>query len=508
MRSSPSIHGAWRLIYAGLKLAGQGLAALLALAWRLVCLLSTRLWHILTVPVRVARSLAHGARGITGEWKLFFSQKSYSPYRRQSLAAGGVAAFSGPGIALPLLLVLGMSGAAATGVLVAVVAGPAMQIAMPTLLRATGGRLRRLTLLFIALGDTVGLWVAPILAGVVLLGWPPVIGLTAVSAAIIVSGFASGTGYGNLGVWFRIVLPEHERRFVAPRTAGVSTGVAAAVLLPVAISLDPVSSYLGSSLPGLAHIAIAPFALFYAAGGLCGLIELRAISHFPSPGRVLPARGGIVKESSSPELARFLRVATFAAIGSGLGPYLSVYAMTVLHASAGYAVSLSAISAGASIAASSVVAAVLAHRSSSRMLRLSYIFLGIGYGVALLAYPGLTDALLILAGANLLIAIGGTITRLALNERLFRLVGHSDPMSASARFLGGTSAGAALGQTTGAAVLALAPVVYIPYAALFAAAGLSRLVAAKGLDVSPSWHSAVNERFARRAAHNAARHMR
>jgi hypothetical protein len=113
----------------------------------------------------------------------------------------------------------------------------------------------------------------------------------------------------------------------------------------------------------------------------------------------------------------------------------------------------------------------------------------------------LPGALLILACANLIIAAGGTITRLALNERFFRLLGQADPMSASARFLGGTSAGAAAGQTVGVGVLALGPVAYLTYAALFVAAGLSRLVAAKELDVSPSWRSAINERFARRAAY-------
>jgi hypothetical protein len=479
------------------KMAARGLVALLSWCRQGLVVIATGLWQTFTAPFR---ALGRGGRAILAEWRHFFRDNAYKPYRRQSLAAGGVAAFSGPGLALPLLLVLGMSGAGATAVLVALVAGPAMQIAVPTMLRRSGGRLRRLTLVLIAAGDTVGLWVAPVLLGVALLGWSLAIGLVAVSTAIIVSGFASGTGYGNLGVWFRIVLPEGERRFVAPRTAGVSTGVAAAVLLPVAIGLDPVSSFLASNFGGISHVAVLPFALLYALGGLCGLIELAAIAALPSPGRVLPAKGG-VHGPKTPELARFLQVATFAAVGSGLGPYLSVYAMTVLHASAGYAVSLSAAAAGVSILASSVVAAALSRRSSSRMLRLSYTFLGVGYLVALAAHPLLPGALLILACANLIIAAGGTITRLALNERFFRLLGQADPMSASARFLGGTSAGAAAGQTVGVGVLALGPVAYLTYAALFVAAGLSRLVAAKELDVSPSWRSAINERFARRAAY-------
>jgi hypothetical protein len=325
--------------------------------------------------------------------------------------------------------------------------------------------------------------------------------LIAVSASIFVTGFASGTGFSNLGVWFHIVLPESERRFVAPRTAGVSVGMAALILLPIALGLDAVVSFAHSELPTLPSVGILPFALFYAAGGLAGLLELRAVRAFPTPGRVLPAKISRADRHDSPELSHFLRIAGLAAAGSGLGPYLSIYAMTILHASPGFAVSLSAMSLAASIAASTVVAAILAHRSSSRTLRLAYLTLGSGYALALGANPLIADALVILACANLLISVGGAVARLAVNERLFRLIRDArdaDPLSASARFIGLTSAGAAGGQTITALVLALAPPVYLVYGALFALSGLSRFWTAGAMEVSPSWDSAVNERYGRR----------
>jgi hypothetical protein len=118
--------------------------------------------------------------------------------------------------------------------------------------------------------------------------------------------------------------------------------------------------------------------------------------------------------------------------------------------------------------------------------------------VILGANPLVSDALLVLAGANLMVSVGGAISRLAVNERLFRLIRDNDALSASARFIGVTSMGAAGGQALTALTLALAPPVFLVYGALFALSGVSRFWTAGAMEVSPSWDSAVNERYARR----------
>ena len=482
----------------GARAARRAIGATLGMAWAVVLVPFRAALAVASAARAVAGAAASSARSIATEWGLFLRGPSYGPYRRQSMAAGGVQALSGPGLALPLLLILGVSPALTTLMLTSLIAGPAMQLAMPTLLRAWGGHFRAITTALTAVGETVGLWVAPALLGVAVLGWPPAVAAAAVSAALFVNGFASGTAYSNMGVWFHIVLPERERRFVAPRTAGLSAGVAALVLLPVALALDALVSGARGALPSIPDAGLIPFALMYAAGGLCGLAEVAAVRGFLDPGRVHQGKEARSPAGSS-ELSRFLRVAGLAAFGSGIAPYMSIYAMTVLHASAGFAVSLSAASMGAGIAASTVAAAVLAHRSSSRALRVSYIALGAGYALALGANPLVADALLVLAGANILVAAGAAVGRLAVNERLFRLIGDSDAMSASARFIGTTATGATAGSVVMAGAIAVAPPAFAVYGVLFALSGLARLWTAFGMDVSPSWNSAVNERFARRA---------
>jgi len=466
--------------------------------------LVTRPLKALSSPmIRAGRTAPARARQIKTEWAGFFGEGSYRAYRRQAAAAGVVGAFSGPAVALPALLVLGVGGGVATVLMTALVAGPVASLAMPTLLRRSGGRMRNITLALVGAGDTSGLWVAPVLVLAAAGAVPSMVALTVVFISIALSGFASATGYGNIGVWLRIVLPEGERRAVAPRAAGLAAALSAAVLIPVALMIDPASTLAKDALPGFVTPALLVFAVLYAAAGTAGLAELAALRSFPSIGRVTPIkpkpkpRSFNLAAMPSPVLTRFLRVAILAAFGGGLAPYMSVYAMVVLHASAGYAVGLAAVGAIASVVASTICAAVLAGRSSSRLLRFSYGAVAIGYGVAFVAAPALWDPLVVLMASSVVVSAGAATGRLALSERLFRLIGSADPVGSVTRFTGGTSLAAAGGQGIGALALVAASA-WPVFAVLFALTGVSRLVAAFALDVSPSWSSAVNTRFSRR----------
>jgi hypothetical protein len=435
-------------------------------------------------------SLQTGSLSVVEQWRLFLGAKTYQNYRRQAVAAGAVQALSGVPIALPLLLILGLSPGVAMIVLAIPLLGPAGQLLVPRLLWLTRGNFRRVTLVFIGLGETIGLWVAPVL----LLGALGFVSLNLVIFVIIffclVNGLLSGPGYGNLSLWYRIVLDEKERRFVAPRCTGVNMATAAILLFLAAILLDPVTHFLATALANpYANYFLLPFALLYFLGGLAGLGEILILRQFVRPGRVLPqARATFVFHPSAP-VQSFLRVVAFASFGMGLAPYLSLFAIAILHTSAGFAIFLAAVSSGASILASTIAAAILSHHSSSRLLRLSFFVVAAGYGVVILARPNIIEAPNFLILGTLLVAAGGAISRLALNERFIRLIGDADPLAFSARFLSTASVGQTLGQAAAGFILLAAPEIWLVYSGVFFSSALIRVIAGWRLPVSASWRS-------------------
>jgi hypothetical protein len=376
-------------------------------------------------------------------------------------------ALAGDGLTIPLLLALGAPAAVATVIGVLPFTFSAAQLLVPSLLRRTDGNLRGVTLAILAFGETRGF----VLAAVVLLH---------VSGVMCLGGAASAIGGANLLAWYGAILTEPERRFVAPRVMGITQGLGAALLLPVALGVQA----------GLDTVGLAIYAGVFVVAGLAGIGELGAVIRLRRPGRVRVARRG-ERPAASPETRRFIRIITLAAAGAGFGPYLSIYAISILGTSAGFAILLSAVSAGAALVASTVVGGLLNRGSASRTLRLSFVLRGGGILLGLLAFPGNPVAWLVLLVVAVVVSAGASAGVLASNERLLRLTGGVDLIGAQSRFVAGTAAGVTVGQLGSATVLALLPVAFGTFAILMTGSGLVRLILATRIDVSATWSTAT-----------------
>jgi hypothetical protein len=389
-------------------------------------------------------------------------------------------ALAGDGLTIPLLLALGAPAAVATVIGVLPFTFSAAQLLVPSLLRRTDGNLRGVTLAILAFGETRGF----VLAAVVLLHVSGVLPATAaialIAAVMCLGGAASAIGGANLLAWYGAILTEPERRFVAPRVMGITQGLGAALLLPVALGVQA----------GLDTVGLAIYAGVFVVAGLAGIGELGAVIRLRRPGRVRVARRG-ERPAASPETRRFIRIITLAAAGAGFGPYLSIYAISILGTSAGFAILLSAVSAGAALVASTVVGGLLNRGSASRTLRLSFVLRGGGILLGLLAFPGNPVAWLVLLVVAVVVSAGASAGVLASNERLLRLTGGVDLIGAQSRFVAGTAAGVTVGQLGSATVLALLPVAFGTFAILMTGSGLVRLILATRIDVSATWSTAT-----------------
>ena len=417
------------------------------------------------------RALAGGSRHLASEWRAFLLGPTHRPYALLGLGQGGVAALSGAAVTIPLLISAGLGAGLATLVSVTVFAGPAAQLFVPALLRRSGGRLRRMTLASAAIGETRGLWLAPLalLAGLNP-GFSPLL-IAGVILATTLAGIFSGVTAANLQVWFAAALPESERRLVAPRVSGLGLAIGALVLLPTSIAVGLLQARFG------AMVFVIPF----LAAGAAGLLELVVLVRLPNPGRVRVPR--LPSSERRPELPRFLRAASIAAFGSGLAPYYSVYAMAGLGVSAGVAIAISAFTSGVAVVASIIAAVLLVRRSSSRLLRRSYLLLGAGWLLMLGALPVNPWALVVMLPAVGVISAGGALTQLATNERLMRLAGR-DAIAFQGRFVAVSAGAVTLGQSLAGALLVAAPGGALAFGALFVASGAARLLAAHRLEVS------------------------
>jgi len=261
---------------------------------------------------------------------------------------------------------------------------------------------------------------------------------------------------------------------------GITQGLGAALLLPVALGVQA----------GLETVGLAIYAAVFLASGLAGIGELASVVRLRRPGRVRVARRG-ERPPLSPDTRSFIRIITLAAAGAGFGPYLSIYAISVLGQSAGYAILLSAVSAAAALVAATVVGGLLNRGSASRTLRLSFVLRGGGILLGLLAFPGNPVASLVLLGVAVVVSAGASAGVLASNERLLRLTGGVDLIGAQSRFVAGTAAGLTAGQLGSATVLVLLPVAFPTFAILMAGSGLVRLILATRIDVSATWSTAT-----------------
>ncbi len=427
----------------------------------------------------MVHALRPGIRSGLDEWRVFGGDR-YRPYLTIGLGAAGVGSLADAALTIPLLLVLGAPPALATLIGVLPIAGSAAQLAVPRLLERTDGNLRGVTLAITATGETRGIWLAlvTLASAANLVPTGLVIGL--IAAIMTVAGAATTIGGANQLAWYGAVLAEPERRFVAPRVMGVTLGLGAVLLLPAALLVQLLSPVTG----------VLVFALLFLLGGSAGLLELWALTRLPRPGRVRVAAPPAPRPAN-PELGRFVRITTLAAFGSGFGPYLSIYAISVLHQPPSFAIVLTALGAGASLVTSTIVGGWLGRGSASRLLRVSFLLRGGAMLLGLLAFPANPLSGVVLCLVSVVVSAGAASGIISANERLLRLAGRDDRFVAQGRYVAGTAAGTTGGQLLNAGLLAVVPLGYLPFAALFLVSGLTRFFAAWRVDVSTSWSSAT-----------------
>ncbi len=420
-----------------------------------------------------------GARTSVDEWRAF-GDRRYRSFHGIGLTTAVVFALAGDGLTIPLLLALGTPPALATVIGVLPFAFSSAQLLVPTLLRRTDGNLRAVTLAILAVGETRGfLLAAVVLAHEAGLIAAPVT-IAAIAAVMSLAGAASSVGGANLLAWYGAILPEAERRFIAPRVMGITQGLGAFLLLPVALLVQE----------GLGTIGLAVYAIVFALAGILGIVELEVVRRLRRPGRVRVAPRGEAPPPS-PATLRFIRTVSIAAFGAGFGPYLSIYAISVLGLPAGFAIVLSALASAASLVSAALVGGWLGRGSSSRTLRLSFVLRGGSMIVGLLAFPANPLCWAILCVVAILAAAGASAGTLAANERLLRLTGGIDLIGAQGRFVAGTAAGVTAGQFSSGTVLAVLPLGYPAFALLFGVSGAVRLILAARAEVSPTWASAT-----------------
>ena len=420
-----------------------------------------------------------GARTSVDEWRAFGGPR-YRTFHGIGGAGAAVFALAGDGLTIPLLLALGTPAAAATVIGVLPFALSAAQLLVPSLLRRTDGNLRLVTLGVLAVGETRGF----VLGGVVVLHElhvvPSPVAITAIAAVMSLAGAASAIGGANLQAWYGAILPEGERRFVAPRVMGITQGLGALLLLPVALIVQA----------GLGAIGLLVYAVIFGVAGVFGVAELAVVRRLRRPGRVRVAPRGATAQRS-PETNRFIRAIAIAAFGAGMGPYLSIYTISVLGLPPSFAILLSAISSAAALVSATVVSGWLHRGSASRTLRLSFVLRGGSMVVGLVAFPGNPVAWLVLCAVAAMASAGAAAGTLAANERLLRLTGGVDLIGAQAAFVARSAAGLTVGQTSSGLLLAMLPLGYPAFALLFTVSGLTRLILATRVEVSPNWSSAT-----------------
>jgi hypothetical protein len=408
-----------------------------------------------------------------GDWRRF-AGGSFRAFHAVGFSQGTVGALAGGAVTTPLLLALGAAPAFALLVAILPSLGSLSQLAMPGVLRRTNGNLRGVTLLVAILGDTRGFWYAGIIALAAAGAVSREEALAGVVAISIVAAAIGGLSGSNLLAWYHVVLPERERRFVSPRTGAVGAIAAAALLAPTALLLhDP-------------NVGLAPFILPFLVAGAASLVGIVGLLRLPHPGRVTVPDRASVKADRPAGLDRFVRVSVVGAVGAGLGPPLSIYAIVVLGMSPGFTVALSALATLASLVASTVVSSKLDRGSSSQVLRFSHAVRAVAMVLGLLAFPGNPAASLLLIGAAVLSATGDSASGLASSERILRLSKGPAAIAHQAHYVAATSSTSAGAQFAAAGLLAAtASLGYPAYAVLFLGSAAARVITTSRLEVAP-----------------------
>mgnify|MGYP006196611341 CR=1 FL=1 len=191
-----------------------------------------------------------------------------------------------------------------------------------------------------------------------------------------VLGALGSIAYSLQQSWYQIILPDDQRRLVAPRLGGITLGIGSVVLLPIAFLIDDL----------VAGIGLWAYAAPLLISGVAGIVPLVVLRRLPAPGRIRVPRSMPWTDEARSRLRRHGNVMSLALLSAGLSPFLSVYAISVLGTGAGFAIALSAISSGTLVLASLYVSSHLRGGSSSRLLRNSFVlrsaalFLGLAAG--------------------------------------------------------------------------------------------------------------------------------
>jgi MFS family permease len=403
------------------------------------------------------------------DWRAF-AARQYRPFRALAVAQGFIGALTGPAITIPLLLALGAHPALATVVAVLPAAGTMVQRWLPAMLDRTDGNLRGIVVLFATIGEPRGLLLAA------------VVGLTALGvlpawAAIGLIGLVSGV-LGALGAiasslqqaWYQIILPEEQRRLVAPRLGGISLGIGSVVLLPIALTID-----------GLVEgVGLWAYAVPYGVAGLAGIVPLIVLRRLPAPGRVRVPRRTAWGDDANARLRRHGNVMSLSLLSAGLAPFLSVYAISVLGTGAGFAIAVSAVSSGTLVLSSLYVSSHLRGGSSSQLLRRSFLLRGCALLLGLAAFPANPVAPIVIIVVAVLMAAGDTAGQLSANERLMRLATGPGVLAFQSHFVV-RNIGAYTGGVAASSVIMLLGG-YPAFAILFAAAGMGRFAAARATE--------------------------
>ncbi|MGH2429810.1 MAG: hypothetical protein ACRDGV_13190 [Candidatus Limnocylindria bacterium] len=409
--------------------------------------------------------------GAITDWRTFAGRR-YRPFRSLAVAQGFIGALTGPAITIPLLLALGAHPALATALAVLPIVGTMTQRWIPRLLDRTDGNLRGVVVLLATIGEPRGL----LLAGIVALtaaGWLPswaAIGLVAIVVGML--GSLGAVAYSLLQAWYQIILPDDERRLVAPRLGGIALGIGSVVLLPIALTIDGLIDGIG----------LWAFVVPLAIAGIAGMVPLVVLRRLPSPGRIRVPRRTPWGAAEQVRLHKLGNVLTLALLAAGLSPFLSVYSMVVLGTGAGFAIVISAVSSATLVLSSVLVSSHLRGGSSSRLLRSSFMLRGAALLLGLAAHPANPAAPFVLLLVAILLAIGDTAGQLSANERLLRLATGPGVIAFQSHFVVRNVGAYASGILVGSFVMLLGG--YLAFAILFVTAGSVRFAAARATELS------------------------
>jgi hypothetical protein len=406
------------------------------------------------------------------DWRAFAARR-YRPFRVLAVSQGFIGSLNGPAITIPLLLALGAHPALATAIAVLPAAGTMAQRWLPAVLDRTDGNLRGLVVLLATIGEPRGLLLAAVVA-LAAAGWLPAwaaIGLIGLISGVL--GALGAIAYSLQQSWYQIVLPEDQRRLVAPRLGGISLGIGSVVLLPIALTIDGL----------VAGVGLWAYVAPLLVSGIFGLVPLVILRRLPPPGRIRVPRRAPWRDGGETRLKRHGDVMTLALLSAGLSPFLSVYAMSVLDTGAGFAIAVSAVSSGTLVLSSLYVSAHLRGGSSSRLLRRSFVLRSLALFLGLAAHPVNPVAPGILVAIAVLLAAGDTAGQLAANERLMRLATGPGVLAFQSHFVV-RNVGAYTGGVAASSLVMLLGG-YPAFAILFVGAGVGRLAAARATEVSP-----------------------